>query len=223
MMIGTLERCRSARHTSVPDSPGSIRSSSTRSAPVRSNLASASGPVAATRPRSPPGAACTTSASENDSSSSTTSTPGHCGVEPHRRAGQRPADGVRQTVGTRAAAVNVDRSTRSTPTAAVVGRDVLDDGQPEPGAAGGARSGRVDPVEALEDPVQVRLGDADALIGSATDDRRRTRGRRASLGHPPTVRRPPDASSASRVARRRRALGGTRSRCRPGWPAAVTS
>ena len=45
MMIGTLLRLRSARQTSVPDSPGSIRSSSTMSAPPRSNSASASGPV----------------------------------------------------------------------------------------------------------------------------------------------------------------------------------
>ncbi len=42
----TLEVARIWRHTSVPGSPGSIRSSSTMSAPWRSNSVSASGPVA---------------------------------------------------------------------------------------------------------------------------------------------------------------------------------
>ena len=44
MMIGTVERVRSSRHTSVPESPGSMRSSRTRSAPERSNSASAARP-----------------------------------------------------------------------------------------------------------------------------------------------------------------------------------
>jgi hypothetical protein len=46
-ITGTVDICRSRRHTSVPDSPGSIRSSRTMSAPSRSNSPSASGPVAA--------------------------------------------------------------------------------------------------------------------------------------------------------------------------------
>src|SRR6201996_1233821 len=54
--------------------------------------------------------------------------------------------------------------------AAVRDRHVLHDGQPEPGAAGGPRAGRVDAVEPLEDPGQVPLGDADALIGHADLD-----------------------------------------------------
>ena len=41
------EVCRIWRHTSVPGRPGSIRSRSTMSAPLRSNSARASGPVAA--------------------------------------------------------------------------------------------------------------------------------------------------------------------------------
>ena len=45
MMIGTLERWRRSRQTSVPDIPGSMRSSSTRSAPCWSNWATASVPV----------------------------------------------------------------------------------------------------------------------------------------------------------------------------------
>ena len=42
--------------------------------------------------------------------------------------------------------------------------DVLDDGQPQPGAACGARSRRVGPVEPLEDPALVVAVDADALV-----------------------------------------------------------
>ena len=48
MMIGTLERVRISRQTSVPERPGSMRSSRIRSAPVRSNSVSALGPSAAT-------------------------------------------------------------------------------------------------------------------------------------------------------------------------------
>jgi hypothetical protein len=47
MITGTFETALIRRHTSVPGSPGSIRSSSTMSAPFRSNSVSASGPVAA--------------------------------------------------------------------------------------------------------------------------------------------------------------------------------
>src|SRR6266702_1731248 len=42
--------------------------------------------------------------------------------------------------------------------------EMLDDGQPEPGAAQLARPGLVDAVEPLEDARQVGLGDADAGI-----------------------------------------------------------
>ncbi len=44
------------------------------------------------------------------------------------------------------------------------GGDVLDDRQAQPGPAGGAVPGRVDPVEPLEDPVDLLVGDADALV-----------------------------------------------------------
>ena len=54
--------------------------------------------------------------------------------------------------------------------AAVVGRDVLDDGQSQAGAAGVAGPGRVGPVEPLEDPLDVALRDADALVGDADLD-----------------------------------------------------
>ena len=44
------------------------------------------------------------------------------------------------------------------------GGHVLDDGQAQPGPAGRARAGGVDPVETLEDPLQVTLGDAYPLV-----------------------------------------------------------
>ena len=74
MMTGTLDRSRSERHTSLPGRPGSIRSSSTRSAPVRSKVSSASGPVAQTATSKPSLRSMYEIASLNDSSSSTTST-----------------------------------------------------------------------------------------------------------------------------------------------------
>ncbi len=43
----------------------------------------------------------------------------------------------------------------------MIGRDVLDDRQPESGAAGGARTCLVDPEEPLEHPLLVSAGDAD--------------------------------------------------------------
>src|SRR5690606_8074553 len=51
--------------------------------------------------------------------------------------------------------------------AAVGGGDVLDDGEPQAGAAGGAVAGGVHAVEALEDALDLLRGDADALV----DDR----------------------------------------------------
>src|ERR1700678_2220590 len=74
MMTGTLDRSRSDRHTSLPGRPGSIRSSSTRSAPVRSKVSSASGPDEQTATSKPSLRSRYEMASLNDSSSSTTST-----------------------------------------------------------------------------------------------------------------------------------------------------
>src|SRR5690606_11383333 len=54
-----------------------------------------------------------------------------------------------------------------TDVAAVPGGHVLDDAQAQTGAAGVARTGRVDTVEALEDPLGVAAADPDALV----DDR----------------------------------------------------
>src|SRR6185312_1564980 len=58
--------------------------------------------------------------------------------------------------------------------AKVVRNDVLHDGQAQAGTAGRARAGRVDPVEPLEDPVLLDLGDAEPLVGHGdVDDRTR--------------------------------------------------
>ena len=70
-----------------------------------------------------------------------------------------PASGTRR--------VNVEPSPSTDVTddlSAVVGHHVAHDGEPEPGAAGLAAPGLVDPVEALEDAVQVAAGDADAVV-----------------------------------------------------------
>ena len=72
MMIGTEERRRSSRHTSMPDTLGSITSSSTRSGPTASNTSSASAPSRATLTRKPSRFNPTVRASTKESSSSTT-------------------------------------------------------------------------------------------------------------------------------------------------------
>src|SRR5262245_39862863 len=173
MITGTLDFSRTDRHTSLPGRPGSIRSSRTRSAPVRSNVSSASGPVEQTATSKPSLRSKYEMASLNESSSSTTSTrvtglllwtsvlwtsgrsrSTGAGMFAPQRYGQGEG-------GPRA----LDAAHRDP--AAVRGHHVLDDGQPETGAAGGAGPRRVDPVEALEDPLQVALGDADALVGHA--------------------------------------------------------
>src|SRR5438034_5151547 len=50
--------------------------------------------------------------------------------------------------------------------AAVVGRDVADDGEPQAGAPGAPVTCPVDPVEALEDPVEVLGRDPDPLVAN---------------------------------------------------------
>ena len=50
--------------------------------------------------------------------------------------------------------------------------DVADDREPEPRAAGVAAAGLVDPVEALEDAVDVASGNPDPLVGDHDLDRR---------------------------------------------------
>src|ERR1700761_5535410 len=93
MITGTLERDRSCLHTSVPDIPGNIRSSSTMSAPARSNSLSADGPSVTTVASKPSLRRRKASGSASDSSSSTISTlvigatPSHQYI-PHRWAGR---------------------------------------------------------------------------------------------------------------------------------------
>ena len=121
--------------------------------------------------------------------------------------------------------------------AAVVGGDVAHDRQPETGAAGLAAAGPVDPVEALEDPLEVAGRDADAVVArpssrpsrrpvSARDLRPRRRRREyftalssrlqsadTSWRRSPHHREPPAASShdaRSRCRAARRARGPAR-------------
>src|SRR5262249_35738371 len=54
--------------------------------------------------------------------------------------------------------------------AAVVDRDVLDDGEAEPGATGVPRAGLVGAVEPFEDAVEVLGRDADALVADRDID-----------------------------------------------------
>ena len=74
MMMGTLERVRMVRHTSMPDILGSIRSSRRMSGAVSSKSCSASLPSRATVTRNPSLVRPMTSASMKDSSSSASRT-----------------------------------------------------------------------------------------------------------------------------------------------------
>ncbi len=49
-------------------------------------------------------------------------------------------------------------------------RDMFDDRQPQSGASGGASPRWVDPIEPFEDAVELRGGDADALVRNADVD-----------------------------------------------------
>ena len=150
----------------MPETFGSITSSSTRSGATASNRSSASTPSRATWTRKPSRCSPTVSASTNDSSSSTTSTVGSWVIVlilPPRWSvtptGPGPA-GMRECERGALALVRLHPDL-----AAVVGGDVADDRQAETGAAGLAAAGPVDPVEALEDALEVALGDADAVVG----------------------------------------------------------
>ena len=114
-----------------------------------------------------------------------------------RRCGRRPGPAGRRSVNVEPSpSLRLDRHL-----AAVVAGDVADDGQAEAGAAGVPAAGPVDPVEALEDPLEVAGGDADAVVA-----------------------RPPSSAHAVAVGRdadRRRVTTGrarsTSPRCRAGW------
>ena len=55
----------------------------------------------------------------------------------------------------------------------MVADDVAHDRQPEAGAAGLARAGLLHPVEAVEHPLALVLGDAGAVVGDGEQDDRR--------------------------------------------------
>ena len=163
MMIGTCERVRISRHTSVPDSPGSIRSSSTRSAPSRSNAASASPPSAATvdlvaLPLQQVGERLAERGLVLDEQDA-----GH--TRSFSRRPGRPISGAGVS-GSRMVKVEPrprrDQTRTSPPWFC---DDVLDDAEAEAGAAGVAGARLVDAVEPLEHAVEVLLGDPDALVG----------------------------------------------------------
>src|SRR6202034_1892261 len=174
MITGTFDFSRSDRQTSLPGRPGSIRSSSTRSAPVRSKVSSASGPDEQTATSKPSLRSRYEMASLNDSSSSTTSTRVTSlppGGSRHGRGGAVHDDGTdseREPEGEgRPRTLRAHHCHLSS----VGGGDVLDDGQAEACAAGGTRPRGVNAVEPLEDPFQVPLGDPDPLVGHADLDR----------------------------------------------------
>ena len=164
------------RHTSVPDMPGSMRSSSTRSAPCWSNCATASVPVAgdadleallAEHERQGVGEGLLVLDDEHT---------GH-GVDSLSGAGDVGCGLQGQPQGERRA-LALHRPHGAL--AAVVDADVLDDGQAEAGATGDARARRIDAVEPLEDAGLLALGDADALVGHGDLDRVVRRSRAAT-------------------------------------------
>src|SRR5699024_781235 len=185
MMTGTLEVRRISRHTSVPLIPGSIRSSSTRSAPWAEKIRSPSMPLSATATSYPSFRSEYDSGSEKDSSSSTIRMRVMSVSLLRRLVGRR---GVWIVGGSRGAgglgaprphgdgpgAAHLGQPEREGRAlagqrpggdlAAVIARDVLHDRQAQPGAAGRARAGAVHPEEPFEDPLQMVLGDADPLI-----------------------------------------------------------
>ena len=122
------------------------------------------GAVRATCTRKPSRLRPTVRASTKDSSSSTTRMVAVGGTHPARLLAGGLADGAGPAGSTR---VNVEPSPSWDSTgdvAVVVAGDVADDGQAETGAAGLPAAGPVDPVEALEDPLEVAGRDADALV-----------------------------------------------------------
>src|SRR5689334_14969836 len=165
MMTGTLERERNCLHTSVPLIPGSIRSSSTMSAPARSNSARADGPSATTVASKPSLRRRKARGSAKDSSSSTINTLVigllvlslvlhfqviiTMGVGGNRQGERRPRSRL---------APQPDGSV-------VIGCDVFNDRQAQSGTAGGPGAGLVYAEEPLEHPLLVLACDADAAVG----------------------------------------------------------
>ena len=188
MMIGTAERALIARQTSIPESFGSMRSSRTRSGWTASNLLSASGPSRAIVTSNPSraesehervderllvfckenrdGVPCRARPLERLSDSDITA---------HRVWGLRELglSGSLQLVLRRhdeleGGSLTLSRLDLDAPL--VVGCHMPDDRKAEPGPTGLAAPALVDPVEALEDAVEVTRRDPDSVIddGMAT-------------------------------------------------------
>ena len=172
----------------------------------------------------------TTSASTKDSSSSARRTRVWAGTSSCRR--RRPCSrrhsyplGLGHSVVSRSAVYRASRSGEGRALALarvdldpalVVAGDVADDREAEPGAAGRPAPAVVDPVEALEDPLEVAGRDADPLVGTATttvvavdgtaDDSRRCRLRRRRSRRSRAGCRAPRPAGGGR---RARATGGS--------------
>ena len=185
MMTGTLERCRSCAADLGAGQPGQHQVEQHQVGAVAVERVERVGPGRRDGDLEALLAEHVRQGVGKDSSSSTTSTrvtgSSSCGVARAVRGVRRRRVGV-------GASPNVggqpQGERRAGPSlaphgdlAAVVGGDVLDDRQAEPGAAGGAGTGRVDAVEALEDALQVLVGDADALVGDARSRRVAAAGR----------------------------------------------
>src|SRR6185312_11319254 len=166
MITGTLERDRSCLHTSVPLMPGSIRSSSTMSAPARSNSARAEGPSVTTVASKPSLRSRNARGSARDSSSSTINTlvMGVCSFLSLVRSFVRLADAVR--IGRNRHGERRPRAglTPQPDGSIVVGCNMFDDREAEAGASGCPRSGFVDAEEPLEHPLLIGGGDAESPI-----------------------------------------------------------
>src|SRR5687768_15292426 len=157
MMIGTCERRRSSRHTSMPETLGSMTSSSTMSGRVESNRARASAPSRAACTRKPSRFRPTVRASTKDSSSSTTNTVDvdsgtlcflPFGDGGNHLTGGRSWDGKGEDRALAFARLDAHLS-------AVVVSHVPHDRQPQSGTPSVAGPGPVDAVEALEDAIEV--------------------------------------------------------------------
>src|SRR4051812_3256608 len=166
MMIGTRERERSSRHTSMPDTLGSITSSRTMSGWVASKRARASAPSRAAWTRNPSRLSPTVKASTNDSSSSTTITVAASATRSFPFTRGLPADRAhaccRRDSKREYGSLAFPRY-HAHPSLVIVGH-VPDDCQAESGTTSVACAGPVDPVKALEDAVEVAGGNADAVV-----------------------------------------------------------
>src|SRR3954469_15537275 len=169
MMIGTVDVLRISRHTSMPDTRGSIRSSRMTSGWISAKRWSAEAPSIATSTRKPSRFKPTVSASMKLSSSSTINTVGVL-----MPACSLVCSGVCSWVcSSRGRAIwDVQAEGRALALAglhrdgpAVVAGDVANDREAEAGAPGTTRTGAIDTIEAFEDPVEVVRGDADAAVG----------------------------------------------------------